>query len=131
MEGFNTDITQPDLTSDILAPLPCPTNIGPYKIDSLFSKGGMSFLYLGTHPEKSIPIIIKVLSPKYKKNTEVVDRFLKEAQIISLSNHPNIIKLHGQGTWDKGLYIAMEFIQGISLRQFLQNKSLSTKKHCK
>ena len=120
--------TLPDLTSDISAPLPCPSQIGPYKIESLFSKGGMSFLYLGVHPKTHKPLIVKILSPKFIKNQEVVDRFLKEARIITMSHHPNIIQLYGEGTWEKGLYIAMEFIQGISLRQFIQKRSFSTKK---
>ena len=105
-----------------------PKQIGPYKIESLLKKGGMSILYLGVHPETKRSIVIKALSPKFIENKEMIDRFLKESEIISLSNHPNIIKLYGQGKWDKGLYIAMEFVQGISLKQFLLEKSLSTKK---
>jgi eukaryotic-like serine/threonine-protein kinase len=108
-------------------PISFPSYIGPYKIESLFKKGGMSLLYLATD-ETSRPIIIKVLSPKYIQNKEAIDRFLKEAEIISLSNHPNIIKLYSQGTWEKGLYIAMEFIQGVSLKQFILHRSLSIKR---
>jgi len=105
-----------------------PKTIGPYKIESLLKKGGMSFLYLGVDPKDSKPIVIKVLSPRFIKSKEVTQRFLKEADIIRLSNHPNIIKLYGQGEWDHGLYIAMEFVQGISLKQFLLEKSLSLHK---
>ncbi|KPK33685.1 MAG: hypothetical protein AMS24_00240 [Chlamydiae bacterium SM23_39] len=105
-----------------------PDKIGPYTIKSIFTKGGMSILYLGISEDSLKPLIIKVLPPKFSKNKEMVDRFLKESKIISLSNHPNIIKLYGQGTWENGLYIAMEFIQGISLRQFIQQRSFSTKK---
>ena len=118
--------TLPTLTSHVTPLL--PKKIGPYKIESLLKKGGMSFLYLATSEESAKPIVIKVLSPKFIKNEEVVNRFLKEADIIKTSNHPNIIKLFGQGTWEQGLYIAMEFIQGISLKQFLLEKSLSLKK---
>ena len=85
----------------------------------------MSFLYLGLHPTTAQPIVVKVLSPKFLKNKEMTGRFLKEAQIIAMTDHPNIVKLYGQGSWEKGLYIAMEFIRGISLRQFIQQKSLS------
>ena len=108
-----------------MAPKSLPQKIGPYKIESLLSKGGMSLLYLGLHPGTSQPLAIKVLLPKYLKHKEMVGRFLKEAQIIALTDHPNIVKLYGQGQWEKGLYIAMEFIQGISLRQFILQKSLS------
>src|SRR5690606_36400224 len=57
-----------------------------------------------------------------------IKQFLKEAEIIALSNHPNIVKLYGQGEWEKGLYIAMEFIQGVSLTQFILQNSLSIKR---
>ncbi len=119
---------QPTLPTAKAKTIPFPEKIGPYKIESLFKKGGMSILYLGVHPETKKPIMIKVLSPRFVSKKEMVDRFLKEAEIIKLSNHPNIIKIFDQGRWDKGLYIAMEFIQGISLKQFLLEKSLSLKK---
>ncbi|NGX63514.1 MAG: Serine/threonine-protein kinase PK-1 [Candidatus Anoxychlamydiales bacterium] len=118
--------TLPTYTKNVTPIL--PKKIGPYKIESLLKKGGMSFLYLGVDQKSAKPIVIKVLSPKFIKSEDAVKRFLKEADIIRLSNHPNIIKLFGQGTWDHGLYIAMEFIQGISLKQFLLEKSLSMHK---
>lgn len=127
MDDFHKQTTLPDLHAG--APrFPLPKQIGPYKIDSLLNKGGMSVLYLGVHPETSQPIVVKVLLPKYCKNKEMARRFLKEAEIIGMAHHPNIVRLYGQGEWEKGLYIAMEFIQGISLRQFIQQKSLSHKR---
>ena len=127
-EDFHKQKTQPDLTSSERSPAPLPQKIGPYKIESLLNKGGMSYLYLGLHTGTSQPIVIKILSPKYVANQEMVSRFLKEAEIIGMTNHPNIVKLYGQGAWEKGLYIAMEFIRGISLRQFIQQKSLSQRR---
>ncbi len=127
-DEFHKQTTLPDLHGGDAKSYPLPQKIGPYKIESLLSKGGMSLLYLGIHPGTSQPLAIKVLLPKYLKNKEMAGRFLKEAQIIGMTNHPNIVKLFGQGQWEKGLYIAMEFIQGISLRQFIQQKSLSQKR---
>lgn len=105
-----------------------PRSVGPYKIESLLEKGGMSILYLGTHPETKEPVTIKILSPKFLTNQEVVQRFLKEAEIIAMADHPNIVKLYGYGEWEEGLYIAMEFIQGISLRQYLLQTPVTLKK---
>lgn len=104
-----------------------PEKIGPYKVEALLEKGGMSFLYLATHPETKDPITIKVLFPEFLSNPEMVQRFLREASIIALADHPNIVKLYGQGEWEGGLYIAMEFIQGISLRQYLLRNLISLK----
>lgn len=127
MDDFHKQKTLPDLHTGQTR-FPIPKQIGPYKIKSLLNKGGMSVLFLGTHPEIGEPIVIKVLVPKYLKNKEMVNRFLNEAQIIEMASHPNIVRLYGHGEWEKGLYIAMEFIRGISLRQFIQKKSLSNKR---
>ncbi|MBN1914488.1 MAG: protein kinase [Parachlamydiales bacterium] len=123
-----TQKTVPNLVLNEKLPAYCPSYIGPYKIESIFSKGGMSILYLGIHPETGTPLLVKVLSPKHMRNKEVVGRFFKEAKIIAMTDHPNIIKLYGHGKWEKGLYIAMELIQGVSLRQFILQKSLSKKR---
>lgn len=125
---FHKQMTQPDLISSAPPLQRLPEKIGPYKIESLLNRGGMSYLYLGLHPDTGQPIVIKILSPKHVSNKEITARFLKEAHIIEMTDHPNIVKLYGQGTWEKGLYIAMEFIRGVSLRQFIQQKSLSQRR---
>jgi predicted Ser/Thr protein kinase len=130
-EDFSTRSTQPGIT-----PVPpkgikqpeTPTTIGPYKIEGLIEKGGMSLLYLATHPETHEPIIVKVLSPQYISSAEAAQRFLTEAEIIALADHPSIVKLFGYDKWAGGLYIAMEFIHGISLRQYLENTPISLKR---
>lgn len=124
---FYKQSTLPNLTGDGAQPPEYPKQIGPYKIEALLSTGGMSYLYLGIDCKDRTPSVIKVLSPKYLTHQEMVDRFLKEAEIIGLTDHPNIIKLRGQGEWENGLYIAMEFVQGISLKQFIMQQSFSTR----
>lgn len=111
-----------------LAPAILPASIGPYKIESLLDKGGTSLLYLGIHPDTLEPLTIKVLSTHHLSHPEMIDRFIQESKIIGLSSHPNIVKLYGEGKWEGGLYIAMEFVQGISLRQLILQNSLSLKR---
>jgi len=124
---FYKQITFPTIPSKGSPKDPLPEAIGRYKVEALLEKGGMSFLYLATHPETKDPITIKVLFPEFLSNPEMVQRFLREASIIALADHPNIVKLYGQGEWAGGLYIAMEFIQGISLRQYLLRNLISLK----
>ncbi|MFI0434100.1 MAG: protein kinase [Parachlamydiaceae bacterium] len=124
---FHKQKTYPTIAKTTLSAERLPEKIGPYKVEALLEKGGMSFLYLATHPETKDPITIKVLFPEFLSNPEMVQRFLREAAIIALADHPNIVKLYGQGEWEGGLYIAMEFIQGISLRQYLLRNLISLK----
>ena len=105
-----------------------PKSIGKYKIEGVYAQGGMSRLYIGIDPETEEPIIIKVLLPKFLQNNDVTIRFLNEARIISLADHPNIVKLYDYGYWENGLYIAMEYVKGTPLRRLLALQPFSLKK---
>ncbi|MCH9704416.1 MAG: serine/threonine protein kinase, partial [Chlamydiae bacterium] len=88
----------------------------------------MSVLYLGIDPSTREPLAIKTLSSRFVSHPEMVERFLHEAQIIEITNHPNIVRLLGHGQWEEGVYIATEFIQGISLRQMILQQAMSLKR---
>lgn len=105
-----------------------PGEIGGYKIESLLNVGGMSILYLGLDQETREPVTVKVLSKEYLDYPDLVQRFMKEAKVIELLNHPNIVKLYKHGKWEEGLYIAMEFVQGLSLRELILQQGLSLRK---
>lgn len=107
---------------------PLPEKVGPYRIESPMSTGGMSILYLGIDPHTKNPLAIKVLSPKFLDKKQAIERFLKEVEIIKLTSHPHIIKIYGDGKWEGGLYLAMELVHGVSLKQFIIQHSLSLKR---
>lgn len=115
----------PGVTAKAEVPTTLPREIGPYRIEALIERGGMSLLYLATNKETGETLTVKTLSEKYAQNQEVVNRFLNEAEIIALADHPNIIKLYGYGKWEGGLYIAMEYIQGRTLRELLATQPFS------
>ena len=69
------------------------------KLRAPVETGGTSLLYLGTHPETSEPVMVKVLLPKYVGNQEMEANFLNEAKLIALADHPNIIKIYDYGHW--------------------------------
>lgn len=125
-EDFHKQYTQPSMPATE-QPMTTPEKIGPYKIEALLKKGGMGWLYMGIHPDTKKPIAIKTLPSSCLKDPEAVERFLKESRLIALTDHPNIIKLYEEGRWDGGLYIAMEWIHGIPLRQFIAQQSFSLK----
>ena len=121
---YNSD--HPDLEVPLHPP---PTQIGNYKIESLLRKGGMSLLYIGIHQESQEAALIKVLLPKYARDPDCIALFLNEAKILSLTDHPNIVKLKETGQWEGGYFLVMEFIQGTSLREILINQPFSQKSH--
>lgn len=100
-------------------------NIGPYRVDSLWKTGPLSHLYLATDLENHRPVVLKILSPDLLKLPEMVDQFLKESEIITKINHPNIVSVFDTGKWEHGFYIAMQYLQGISLKQFLTHHKIT------
>lgn len=125
--NFNKRETQPGipLPQEIKSSAEIPLQIGLYRIESLLERGGMSVIYLATDPKTKEPITIKTLDKRFLDREDIKIRFLNEAKVMQRVNHTNIVNLYEYGEWEGGLYIAMEFIQGISLRQYLQVNPLS------
>lgn len=111
-----------------LEPTSLPSFIGPYKIEALLDTGHISQLYLALDPKTHTPVVVKVLADTLRKNAVMLERFFKEAKIITMTNHPNVVKLIDQGSWEGGIYIAMEFIHGISLKKPILQNTFSEKK---
>jgi eukaryotic-like serine/threonine-protein kinase len=110
------------------AAIPRPETIGPYRVEGQLRGSGMGQLYLGVDPKSGQPCAIKVISPQYLKRPEATRQFLHEIDIISRVSHPNIVKLYGHGEWEHGLYLAMEWIQGISLIQVILQGAFSLRR---
>ena len=104
-----------------------PQKIGPYPIEGLIQQGKTSLIYLASMPEKGTLLAIKVLAKTFLQEPEMVDRFFQEASIIALAHHPNIVKLYTYGLWQEGFYIAMEYIHGVTLQEWLK-RPLTLKK---
>lgn len=98
--------------------------IGPYSIDSLLSKSAKSHIFLA-HDKTHKPFALKILSEKFTKEKKFVDQFLQEAKILKMTHHENIIRIIDQGIADQKPFLVMEFVQGISLRQFIVHYNLS------
>lgn len=120
--------TQTGHPPEVSKPSPIPEKIGDYKIESLFKTGGMGLIYLAIHPKTKETVVVKVLLSKHLKDKSMVSRLVREARVMGITNHPNIVKLYDLGQWEEGIFVAMEYIQGISLRQFIREKALTPKK---
>jgi serine/threonine protein kinase len=125
-DSFTKQLTLQDIKShkeDVL-----PEQIGPYLIEALIAKSHYSQVFLAYNSLTKQVVALKVLLPEYLDKKAMVSSFINEGSIIQMASHPNIVKLYEQGKWEGGFYLAMEFIRGISLRQFIQQHSLSIKR---
>ncbi|RME04063.1 MAG: serine/threonine protein kinase [Planctomycetota bacterium] len=95
-----------------------PHSFGKYHILKEIAKGGMGTVYLAQDPEIKIYVALKVLHPSSSQTRR--SRFLREAQLASRLNHPNIVRILDFGIHQSKEYLVMEYIQGTDLEKYLQ-----------
>jgi eukaryotic-like serine/threonine-protein kinase len=102
--------------------------IGAYKILCPLGSGGMGQIYLAEDAKLRRKIALKFISPQFAADPQRVMRFEQEALAASALNHPNICVIHELGqTENDRHFIAMEYIQGITLRDQLSRGRLPVK----
>ncbi|MFW5782160.1 MAG: serine/threonine protein kinase, partial [Candidatus Muiribacteriaceae bacterium] len=82
-------------------------------------KGGMGVVYKATDRKLGRKVALKVMLSEFVNNREAVSRFLKEARAIAALNHPGIVSIFDVNS-DKNVYIAMEYVEGVTLKRRLQ-----------
>jgi serine/threonine-protein kinase len=92
-----------------------------YRLDAQLGQGGMGSLYRATHVMLDKPVAVKLIRTDLVSSPETVRRFQREARAATNLNHPNIVSVYDLGQTDDGtLYIAMELIDGPSLREVIR-----------
>jgi TolB-like protein/Tfp pilus assembly protein PilF len=100
------------------------TRLGPYQIVSPLGRGGMGEVYRALDTRLGRHVAIKVLPEALASDADRRARFEREARSASALNHPNIVTVYDIGDSEAGLYIAMELIEGRTLRETLADGSL-------
>jgi eukaryotic-like serine/threonine-protein kinase len=96
--------------------------LGDFRIERLLGRGGMGEVYLARQTSLNREIAFKVLRPDLLTNPTYLSRFESEAWAAAKLNEPNIVHIYSLGSIDGIRYIAMEYVQGTNLRDFLQKK---------
>ena len=101
--------------------------VGRYQIITLLSAGGMGELYHARDPELERDLVLKLLPRRGVFHPDAVERFIREARAASALNHPNIVTVYEIGESESGHFIAMELIEGRTLRELrAESPSIST-----
>ncbi len=96
-------------------------NIQPrYKMIRKIGQGGMGVVFLAQDAVLKRSVAYKILPQSIRENAAVLKSFLQEARIAAALNHPNIVTIFDTGKNGDDIYITMEFIDGISLKQYLE-----------
>lgn len=105
-----------------------PKTIGTYRILQNLGHGGMGEVFLGLDPLVGRKVAIKRIRPELQANKTIQRRFLREAKVASLLNHPSIIPIFEIQIDPPEIYYTMPYVEGQTLRQILQATKEQEKK---
>jgi len=99
--------------------------ISHFKILDKIGAGGMGEVYLAEDTELDRKVALKFLPPHYSSDSKIIMRFKREAKAAAALNHPNIITVYEVGEHEGQTFIAMEYVEGESLRELMSKDGLS------
>ena len=113
------------IAASILAPPQQPDEIGRlgvYRVLSVLGKGGMGMVFRAEDPALQRLVALKIMLPELAKRGSAKDRFLREARLAATLEHDHVVTIHQVGE-DRGIpFIAMSFLKGMSLDDWLKQK---------
>ncbi len=95
---------------------------GRYEIHELLGVGGMAVVYRAYDTIDDRMVAIKILKDEFAGNSDFLRRFRNESKAIAVLSHPNIVKVYDVSFGDRIQYIVMEYVDGITLKQYLDQQ---------
>lgn len=99
---------------------------GRYEIQEIIGVGGMSVVYKAYDNVDDRIVAVKILKDEFLTNDDFVRRFKNESKAIALLSHPNIVKVYDVSFGEKMQYIVMEYVDGITLKEYIQKQNVIT-----
>jgi serine/threonine protein kinase len=97
--------------------------IGNCEILEKINEGGTGLIYRAHNTRFDLDRVIKILKPSLVEEVDFFTRFKQEAQLVARFDHPNILRVFDTGLVGGYFYIEMEYITGVSLREYIQTNS--------
>jgi eukaryotic-like serine/threonine-protein kinase len=95
---------------------------GRYRVLERLGSGGMADVYCAEDSQLQRRVALKVLHPRFAEDRQFVERFRREASSAAGLQHPNIVGIFDRGEWDGTYYIAMEYVEGRTLKDIIREK---------
>lgn len=99
---------------------------GRYEVQEIIGVGGMSVVYKAYDNVDDRIVAVKILKDEYSNDADFVRRFKNESKAIAVLSHPNIVKVYDVSFGEKVQYIVMEYVDGITLKEYIQKQHIIT-----
>ncbi len=99
---------------------------GRYEIQEIIGVGGMSVVYKAYDSVDDRIVAVKILKEEYASDADFIRRFKNESKAIAVLSHPNIVKVYDVNFGDKLQYIVMEYVDGITLKEYIEKQKIIT-----
>mgnify|MGYP004638514245 FL=1 len=97
---------------------------GRYELLELIGVGGMADIYKAKDITEDRIVAVKILKNEFAGSEDFLRRFRNESKAIALLSHPNIVKIYDVGFTDKIQFIVMEYIDGITLTEYIERQGV-------
>lgn len=97
---------------------------GRYEIQEIIGVGGMAVVYKAYDNIDDRTVAVKILKEEFLANEEFRRRFKNESKAVAVLSHPNIVKVYDVSFGDKLQYIVMEYIEGITLKEYIEQQKV-------
>jgi serine/threonine-protein kinase len=94
-----------------------------YRIEHRLGSGGMADVYCATDLQLGRRVALKLLYRRYAEDSEFVERFRREASAAAGLQHRHVVSVYDRGAWDGTYYIAMEYLDGRSLKALIHQEA--------
>ncbi|HVR83960.1 MAG TPA: protein kinase, partial [Planctomycetota bacterium] len=105
-----------------------PKSVGKYQVLGTVGRGGMGEVFKAYQPDLHRHVAIKTLLSGEQASEEFLQRFHREARMAAMLSHPNIVPIYDIGAEGKLHYIVMEYVEGRSFKQLLEERRLDPDK---
>jgi len=120
-EGIDAAAMKAAVAAELFGDLAKSLSVGRYEIEESLGEGGMGVVYAARDPALGRRVALKLVAHGLASEPRRRSRMVQEAQALAKLSHPNVVHVYEVGEHDDNVFVAMELVEGVSLRDWLKS----------